>query len=131
MELYSISGGGRTLVNGTGHEIKFGPSGYIMTLTGFGGVIKYNGVEQADTFEVLPGDSISITITAWTTSGSSVLMAKSVVNLNGQEVAKAMARSGETKKATYVFTPSGNATISRSARGGTGDYQETIKITEE
>ncbi len=47
MELYSISGGGRTLVNGTGYEIKFSSGIPLNTITP-GGILRINYVAGSD-----------------------------------------------------------------------------------
>ena len=124
-------GGGRTLVNGTAYEIKFKPSEYTITLTGSGGKITYNGVEQTKTFIVAAGESITITATAFTTN--SKFPQKAIIQLNGTTVSSKTAfEVYETVTATYTYTPEQDTSIIRSMKySGTGklqDYSTTIKI---
>ena len=126
-------GGGRTLVDGTEYEIGFEPDVYTMTLIGSGGTIEYNGIERTETFEVLPGDSISITVSSYNSSNSSHAVAVSPINLNGKRVAESTTfkNGNATGPTTYDYTPSGNATISRSYNSERGYYREEVNITEE
>ena len=122
---------GKTLVNGTAYEIKFKPSEYTITLTGSGGKITYNGVEQTETFTVAAGESITITATASTTNGK--FPEKAIIQLNGTKVSSKTAWNVyETVTATYTYTPEQDASIIRSTTDpGTGrfnSYSTTIKI---
>ena len=122
---------GKTLVNGTAYEIKFKPSEYTITLTGSGGKITYNGVEQTKTFIVAAGESITITATAFTTNGK--FPQKAIIQLNGTTVSSKTALDVyETVTATYTYTPEQDTSIIRSMKYyGTGklqDYSTTIKI---
>ena len=123
-------GGGRTLVNGTAYEIKFKPSEYTITLTGSGGKIIYNGVEQTKTFTVADGESITITATAFT---NGKFPQQAIIQLNGTTVSsKTALEVYETVTATYTYTPEQDTSIIRSMKySGTGrlqDYSTTIKI---
>ena len=123
--------GGRTLVNGTAYEIKFKPSEYTITLTGSGGKITYNGVEQTKTFTVAAGESITITATAFTTNGK--FPQQAIIQLNGTTVSSKTAwEVYETVTATYTYTPEQDTRITRSTTDpGTGrinSYSTTIKI---
>ena len=122
---------GKTLVNVTAYEIKFKPSEYTITLTGSGGKITYNGVEQTKTFIVAAGESITITATAFTTNGK--FPQKAIIQLNGTTVSsKTALEVYETVTATYTYTPEQDTSIIRSMKYfGTGklqDYSTTIKI---
>lgn len=124
-------GGGRTLVNGTEYEIKFKPSEYTITLTGSGGKITYNGVEQTGTFTVAAGESITITATAFNTN--SKFPQRAIIQLNGTTVSSKTAfEVYETVTATYTYTPEQDTSIIRSTTAtGTGKidrYSTTIKI---
>lgn len=118
-------GGGRTLVNGTAFEVKFGSSEYVITLTGSGGTVIYNGVAQTGTFTVKAGESVEIKAIGW----SSVAYAIAKITLNGKEVA---AEQGASAEAVYTYTPTSNATINVTVNSRAGRwYMETIDITEE
>ena len=124
-------GGGRTMVNGTAYEIKFKPSEYTITMTGSGGKITYNGVEQTKTFIVAAGESITITATAVTTNGK--FPQQAIIQLNGTTVSSKTAwQVYETVTATYTYTPEQDISIIRSTTDpGTGrfnSYSTTIKI---
>ena len=124
-------GGGRTLVNGTAFEVKFGPSEYTITLTGRGGKITYNGVEQTETFTVAAGESITITATAFNANGK--LPQKATIQLNGTTVStKTALERYETVTATYTYTPEQDTRIIRSTTepggGRVTDYSTTINI---
>ena len=121
---------GRTLVNGTAYEISFKPSEYTITLTGSGGKIIYNGVEQTKTFTVADGESITITATAFT---NGKFPQKAIIQLNGTTVSSKTALDVyETVTATYTYTPEQDTRIIRSMKySGTGrlqDYSTTINI---
>lgn len=125
--------GGRTLVNGTAYEVAFGPSEYIMTLSGSGGTIKYNGAAQTETFAVAVGDSIEITADAF--CANTYYPQTAVIQLNGVTVASQEAiRSGQGATATYTYTPDSDAEIVRSVTtpppsGGVQDaHSTTINI---
>ena len=123
-------GGGRTLVNGTAYEIKFKPSEYTITMTGSGGKITYNGVEQTKTFIVAAGESITITATAFT---NGKFPQQAIIQLNGTTVSsKTALEVYETVTATYTYTPEQDTSIIRSMKySGTGklqSYSTTIKI---
>jgi hypothetical protein len=118
-------------VNGTAYEIKFKPSEYTITLTGSGGKITYNGVEQTKTFTVAAGESITITATAFTTNGK--FPQKAIIQLNGTTVSSKTAwEVYETVTATYTYTPEQDTRITRSTTDpGTGkinSYSTTINI---
>ena len=123
-------GGGRTLVNGTAYEIKFKPSEYTITLTGSGGKITYNGVEQTKTFIVAAGESITITATAFT---NGKFPQSAIIKLNGTTVSSKTALDVyETVTATYTYTPEQDTSIIRSTTKPSGgrldDYSTTINI---
>ena len=123
--------GGRTLVNGTAYEIKFKPSEYTITMTGSGGKITYNGVEQTKTFIVAAGESITITATAFTTNGK--FPEQAIIQLNGTKVSSKTAWNVyETVTATYTYTPEQDTSIIRSTTKPSGgrldDYSTTINI---
>ena len=117
---------GRTLVNGTAYEIKFKPSEYTITLTGSGGKITYNGVEQNGTFTVTAGDSVTIKARAEDYVNSSQVTA--TISLNGKVVATKT--NGVIAEVTYIYTPSANATITRMTESGWKATQR-INIVEE
>ena len=122
---------GKTLVNGTAYEIKFKPSEYTITLTGSGGKITYNGVEQTKTFTVAAGESITITATAFTIN--SKFPEKAIIQLNGTTVSSKTAWDVyETVTATYTYTPEQDTSIIRSTTKPSGgrldDYSTTINI---
>ena len=122
--------GGRTLVNGTAYEIKFKPSEYTITLTGSGGKITYNGVEQTKTFIVAAGESITITATAFT---NGKFPQSAIIKLNGTTVSSKTALDVyETVTATYTYTPEQDTSIIRSTTKPSGgrldDYSTTINI---
>ena len=124
-------GGGRTLVDGTAYEIKFKPSEYTITLTGSGGKITYNGVEQTKTFTVAAGESITITATAFCSNGK--IPQKATIQLNGTTVSTKTANGRyETVTATYTYTPEQDTRIIRSTTkpggGRVDDYRTTINI---
>ena len=124
------SGGGRTLVNGTAYEIKFKPSEYTITMTGSGGKIIYNGVEQTETFTVAAGESITITATAFT---NGKFPQSAIIKLNGTTVSSKTALDVyETVTATYTYTPEQDTSIIRSTTKPSGgrldDYSTTINI---
>ena len=121
---------GKTLVNGTAYEIKFKPSEYTITLTGSGGKITYNGVEQTKTFIVAAGESITITATAFT---NGKFPQSAIIKLNGTTVSsKTALEVYETVTATYTYTPEQDTSIIRSTTKPSGgrldDYSTTIKI---
>ena len=123
-------GGGRTLVNGTAYEIKFKPSEYTITMTGSGGKITYNGVEQTKTFIVAAGESITITATAFT---NGKFPQQAIIQLNGTTVSsKTALEVYETVTATYTYTPEQDTSIIRSTTKPSGgrldDYSTTINI---
>lgn len=123
-------GGGRTLVNGTAYEIKFKPSEYTITMTGSGGKITYNGVEQTKTFIVAAGESITITATAFT---NGKFPQQAIIQLNGTTVSSKTALDlYETVTATYTYTPEQDTSIIRSTTEPSGgrldDYSTTINI---
>ena len=122
---------GKTLIGGTVYEIKFKPSEYTITMTGSGGKIIYNGVEQTKTFIVAAGESITITATAFTTNGN--FPQKAIIQLNGTTVSiKTAFEVYETVTATYTYTPEQDTSIIRSTTDpGTGrfySYSTTINI---
>ena len=122
--------GGRTLVNGTAYEIKFKPSEYTITMTGSGGKIIYNGVEQTETFTVAAGESITITATAFT---NGKFPQSAIIKLNGTTVSSKTALDVyETVTATYTYTPEQDTSIIRSTTKPSGgrldDYSTTINI---
>ena len=122
---------GRTLVNGTAYEISFKPSEYTITMTGSGGKITYNGVEQTKTFIVAAGESITITATAFNENGK--FPERAIIQLNGTTVSSKTAfEVYETVTATYTYTPEQDTRIIRSTTDpGTGrfySYSTTIKI---
>lgn len=124
-------GGGRTLVDGTAFEVKFGPSEYTITLTGSGGKITYNGVEQTGTFTVAAGESITITATAY--CRASRFPQDAIIKLNGTTVSiKTATQAGQAVTATYTYTPEQDTSIIRSTTAtGTGkldNYSTTINI---
>ena len=128
---YQIGEGGRTLVDGTEYEIKFKPSEYTITLTGSGGKITYNGVEQTKTFIVAAGESITITATAFCSNGK--IPQKATIQLNGTTVSSKTAWNVyETVTATYTYTPEQDTRIIRSTTkpggGMVDDYRTTINI---
>lgn len=136
---YSVTGGreliggtgysikkGRTLIGGTGYEIKFKPSEYTITMTGSGGKITYNGVEQNGTFTVTAGDSVTIKARAEDYVNSSKVTA--TISLNGKVVATKT--NGVIAEVTYIYTPSANATITRMTESGWKATQR-INIVEE
>ena len=141
---YSVTGGrdliggtgyakkkGRVLVNGTAYEIKFKPSEYTITLTGSGGKITYNGVEQTKTFTVAAGESITITATAFTINGK--FPQRAIIQLNGTKVSSKTAWDVyETVTATYTYTPEQDTSIIRSMEydsdGRLQGYSTTINI---
>ena len=107
------------------------PSEYTITMTGSGGKITYNGVEQTKTFIVAAGESITTTATAFTTNGK--FPQKAIIQLNGTTVSsKTALEVYETVTATYTYTPEQDTSIIRSMKYfGTGklqDYSTTIKI---
>lgn len=123
-------GGGRTMVDGTAYEIKFKPSEYTITLTGSGGKITYNGVEQTKTFIVAAGESITITATAFTYGK---FPQQAIIQLNGTTVSSKTALDPyETVTATYTYTPEQDTSIIRSTTKPSGgrpdDYSTTINI---
>ena len=122
---YSVKKG-RTLVNGTAYEIKFKPSEYTITMTGSGGKITYNGVEQNGTFTVTAGDSVTIKARAEDYVSSSQVTA--TISLNGKVVATKT--NGVIAEVTYIYTPSANATITRMTESGWKATQR-INIVEE
>lgn len=122
---YSVKKG-RTLVNGTVYEIKFKPSEYTITMTGSGGKIIYNGVEQNGTFTVTAGDSVTIKARAEDYVNSSQVTA--TISLNGKVVATKT--NGVIAEVTYIYTPSANATITRMTESGWKATQR-INIVEE
>lgn len=124
---YSVTGGrdliggtgydckaGKTLIGGTAYEIKFKPSEYTITMTGSGGKITYNGVEQNGTFTVTAGDSVTIKARAEDYVNSSQVTA--TISLNGKVVATKT--NGVIAEVTYIYTPSANATITRMKESG-------------
>ena len=118
-------------MNGTAYEIKLKPSEYTITMTGSGGKIIYNGVEQTKTFIVAAGESITITATAFNTNGK--FPEKAIIQLNGTKVSSKTAWGVyETVTATYTYTPAQDTSIIRSTTDpGTGrlnSYSTTIKI---
>lgn len=118
-------------MNGTAYEIKFKPSEYTITMTGSGGKITYNGVEQTETFTVAAGESITITATAFCSNGK--IPQKATIKLNGTTVSSKTAwEVYETVTATYTYTPEQDISIIRSTTDpGTGrfnSYSTTIKI---
>lgn len=117
---------GRTLIGGTAYEIRFGPSEYTITLTGSGGTIIYNGVEQNGTFTVTAGDSVTIKARAEDYINSSQVTA--TISLNGKVVATKT--NGVIAEVTYIYTPSANATITRMTESGWKATQR-ISIIEE
>lgn len=117
---------GKTLVNGTAYEIKFKPSEYTITMTGSGGKITYNGVEQNGTFTVTAGDSVTIKARAEDYVNSSQVTA--TISLNGKVVATKT--NGVIAEVTYIYTPSANATITRMTESGWKATQR-INIVEE
>lgn len=136
---YSVTGGreliggtgydckaGKTLIGGTAYEIKFKPSEYTITLTGSGGKITYNGVEQNGTFTVTAGDSVTIKARAEDYVNSSQVTA--TISLNGKVVATKT--NGVIAEVTYIYTPSANATITRMTESGWKATQR-INIVEE
>lgn len=122
---YSVKKG-RTLIGGTAYEIRFGPSEYTITLTGSGGTIIYNGVEQNGTFTVTAGDSVTIKARAEDYVNSSQVTA--TISLNGKVVATKT--NGVIAEVTYIYTPSANATITRMTESGWKATQR-ISIIEE
>lgn len=122
---YSVKKG-RTLIGGTAYEIRFGPSEYTITLTGSGGTIIYNGVEQNGTFTVTAGDSVTIKARAEDYITSSQVTA--TISLNGKVVATKT--NGVIAEVTYIYTPSANATITRMTESGWKATQR-ISIVEE
>lgn len=122
---YSVKKG-RTLIGGTAYEIRFGPSEYTITLTGSGGTIIYNGVEQNGTFTVTAGDSVTIKARAEDYINSSQVTA--TISLNGKVVATKT--NGVIAEVTYIYTPSANATITRMTESGWKATQR-ISIIEE
>lgn len=122
-------GGGRTLVNGTAYEVAFGPSEYIMTLSGSGGTIKYNGVAQTETFAVSVGASIEIIADAACVRVQEPQTA--IIKLNGVTVASQEAfRPSQGATATYTYTPDSDAEIVRSvSRPNTGGIQGAYSTT--
>lgn len=122
---YSVKKG-RTLIRGTAYEIKFKPSEYTITLTGSGGKIIYNGVEQNGTFTVTAGDSVTIKARAEDYVNSSQVTA--TISLNGKVVATKT--NGVIAEVTYIYTPSANATITRMTESGWKATQR-INIVEE
>ena len=122
---------GRTLIGGTAYEIIFKPSEYTITLTGSGGKIIYNGVEQTKTFTVADGESITITATAFTINGK--FPQQAIIQLNGTTVSSKTAwEISETVTATYTYTPEQDTSIIRSVKydydGRLRGYSTTIKI---
>ena len=122
---------GRTLIGGTAYEISFGPSEYTITLTGSGGKIIYNGVEQTKTFTVADGESITITATAFTINGK--FPQRAIIQLNGTTVSSKTAWDVyETVTATYTYTPEQDTSIIRSMKydsdGRLQGYSTTINI---
>ena len=118
-------------MDGTEYEIKFKPSEYTITLTGSGGKITYNGVEQTKTFIVAAGESITITATAFCTNGK--FPQSAIIKLNGTKVStKTAFEVYETVTATYTYTPEQDTRITRSTTDpGTGrinSYSTTINI---
>lgn len=118
-------------MNGTAYEVKFGPSEYTITLTGSGGKITYNGVEQTKTFTVAAGESITITATAFTRNVK--FPQRAIIQLNGTTVSSKTAwEVSETVTATYTYTPEQDTKIVRSTTDpGTGRfnaYSTTINI---
>ena len=125
------SGGGSNAGEWAAYEIKFKPSEYTITLTGSGGKITYNGVEQTKTFIVAAGESITITATAFTTNGR--FPQQAIIQLNGTTVSSKTAwQVYETVTATYTYTPEQDISIIRSTTDpGTGrfnSYSTTINI---
>ena len=122
---------GRTLIGGTAYEISFKPSEYTITLTGSGGKIIYNGVEQTKTFIVADGESITITATAFNANGK--FPQKAIIQLNGTTVSSKTALDVyETVTATYTYTPEQDTRIIRSMKysdtGRRQSYSTTINI---
>ena len=122
---------GRTLIGGTAYEISFKPSEYTITMTGSGGKIIYNGVEQTETFTVAAGESITIMATAFTTNGK--FPQQAIIQLNGTTVSSKTAwEISETVTATYTYTPEQDTSIIRSVKyyddGRLRSYSTTIKI---
>lgn len=120
---------GKTLVNGTAYEVAFGPSEYIMTLSGSGGTIKYNGVAQTETFAVAVGASIEIIADAVCVRVQEPQTA--IIKLNGVTVASQEAfRPSQGATATYTYTPDLDAEIVRSvSRPNTGGIQGAYSTT--
>ena len=117
-------------MNGTAYEIKFKPSEYTITMTGSGGKIIYNGVEQTETFTVAAGESITITATAFT---NGKFPQSAIIKLNGTTVSSKTALDVyETVTATYTYTPEQDTSIIRSTTKPSGgrldDYSTTINI---
>lgn len=106
--------------------MKFGPSEYIMTLTGTGGTITYNGKEQNETFAVSAGDPIIIEAIMEEYYSGAIITAE--ILLNGKIVASESGAYAVSAK--YVYTPSANATIARTTEGSWGGTQR-ISIVEE
>lgn len=128
---YQIGGGGRTLIDGTAYKINFTPSEYIMTLTGSGGTITYNGVTQTSTFRVAAGDSIVCKASYNSTEAS--MRAHAIIILNGTTVKEAS--GGRSGSVSYTYTPTANATITLKTTGINNfpylvTRGETIEITE-
>lgn len=115
-------GGGTTLIDGTAYQINFAPSEYIMTLTGSGGTITYNGVTQTTTFRVAVGDSIVCTAHG---IGVNVTVA---IYLNNTVVASK--RALRTASVSYTYTPTSNAIINRVITNSGNNTMTKIKITD-
>lgn len=137
---YSVTGGreliggtgygckaGKTLIGGTAFTVPLGSAKYTITLTGSGGKITYNGVEQTETFTVAAGESITITATAFTTSVG--VPQSAIIQLNGTTVSsKRTQRANQTVTATYTYTPEQDTKIIRSKRNIAANYSTTINI---
>lgn len=122
--------GGRTLVGGTGYDISFESEAVecTITLSGTGGTITYNGTEQTESFTAMSGKKITIQVKA----RYYMQPAQSNIYLNGTRVKQASAmRAGGYVYASYDYTVTTNATITRSKTSNSKKYAEDIRIVEE
>ena len=110
MELYSISGGGRTQVDGTVYEISFSKPLTITVSGGSGGYawVTYNGAEMTSG-EITITAGESVTVDCFSRNGKICC-----IYLNGNLVASAGGC------AEYEYTPSANATIKFTSRYASG-----------
>ena len=129
---------GRTLNGGTGYDIKIAEDSIMITVVGGDtkagsrarAYVIYNGQNYTDTtFEVQPGETVQVYLSARSGSSMSYIRNQSI-SLNGTVVAKGL----RSNILTYDYTPTKSATITidmtTNRPGGTPLYS-TAAIVEE